>query len=136
MEKHFMPEQNHIITPTTEAASNGDPNLGPHDVRLEIKLSLLGQREILVKDDVSMKFSNALTFAARGVVVAAIESAVQLLVQNAVTRYNELVQQGVKKFDQSNQIPGHGSAEGTQTTVRDSQEPDFPDRLPPPPPKQ
>ena len=129
-----MPEQNPNAPPTTETASNGDPSLGPHDVRLEIKLSLLGQRDILVKDDVSMKLSNALTSAARGVVMAAIESKVQLLVQNAKTRYNELVRERVENVDQGNQVAGHGSAEGTQTTARNAQgPPDFPDRLPPPP---
>src|SRR5439155_19958340 len=110
MEKHFMPEQNPNTPPTTETASNGDPSLGPHDVRLEIKLNLLGQREILVKDDISMKLSNALTSAARGVVMAAIESGVRLLVQNAMTRYNELVNQRVENVDHGNQIAAHGSA--------------------------
>ena len=131
-----MPEQNPATKPTIETA-NGDPNLRPNDVRLEIKLSLFGQQETLVRDDVSTKLSNALTLAAQGVVVAAIESGVQVLVQNAITRYNELIRQRVENVDQRNQIAGHGSAAGTQSTARNAEAaPDFPERLPPPPPKQ
>ena len=128
-----MSEQNADTTPTTETASNGDPSLGPSDVRFEITLTLLGQREVLVQDDVSLKLSNALSQGARGRVVAAIESSVQLLVQNAVTRFNELVLQRDENAEK--QIAGHGA--GTQAIDRFPNGPtDFPDRLPPSPPKK
>jgi hypothetical protein len=130
-----MPEQNPNTTPATETASNGDPSLGPLDVRLKIQLSLLGQREILVQDDVSSKLSNALNPAARGLVVASIETSVQLLLQKAVTQYNELVLQRTPNAEPENQIAGYGPAAGpNKTTVPHVKAaPDFPERLPPPP---
>ena len=131
-----MPEQNPNTTPATETASNGDPSLGPLDVRLVIQLSLLGQREILVQDDVSLKLSHALNPAARGVVVASIETSVQLLVQKAVTLYNERVLQRTPNAEPEIQIGGYGFAAGPKTTVPHVKAPpDFPERLPAPPPK-
>src|SRR6266446_9734140 len=105
MEKNLMTEENLNTTPSAETASNGDPSLGPNDVRLEIKLSLLGQKEIFVRDDVSVKLSNALSLAARGGVAATIESGVELMVQNALTQFNELVLRRYKKEASENQ-PG------------------------------
>ena len=127
-----MPEQKPETMPGSEAASNGDPSLGPNDVRLEIKLSLIGQRKILVGNDTSMKLSNALTLAGRGTVVATIESAVQLLVQSALTQFNELLLPRGENVDPQSVTAGHRSTAGTQQS---SPPRDFPDRLPPPPSK-
>jgi hypothetical protein len=116
----------------SEAASNGDPSLGPNDVRLEIKMSLIGQGKILVGGDASMKLPNALTPAARGTVVATIEGIVQLLVQNALTQFNELLLPRGENVDSQSVTAGHRSTAGTQHS---NPPPDFPDRLPPPPSK-
>jgi hypothetical protein len=127
-----MPEHNPETTFDSEVASNGDPSLGPNDVRLEIKLSLIGQRKILVGDDASMKLSNALTLAARGTVAATIESAVQLLVQNLLTQFNELLLTRGENVDPQKVTAEHRSKAGTPHS---NPPPEFPDRLPQPPSK-
>src|SRR5947207_2841713 len=45
-----MTEQQPDPTPRVET-SNCDPSLGPNDVRFELKLSLFGQKGILVRSD-------------------------------------------------------------------------------------
>lgn len=59
------------------AQQNGDPNLGPEDVRIEIKLTLVGQKEILAKTEGSVPLFNALTTEARGALAATIETGFQ-----------------------------------------------------------
>ena len=125
-----MPEQNPAATPTTENASSGDPTLGPEDVRYEIRLRLCGQREVLIHDEVSGKLSSALTPAALGVVSAAIENGVQLLVQNATTRLSELVR--TRGENRATEQPPAGYSWGPPAT---DQPRVYPDRLPPPPAK-
>ena len=124
-----MTEENLNTTPSAETASNGDPSLGPNDVRLEIKLSLLGQKEIFVRDDVSVKLSNALSLAARGGVAATIESGVELMVQNALTQISELILQKCQK-EQTGQ---HGAAARFDEYGSGKPPKEYPDVLPPPP---
>src|SRR6185503_11351353 len=61
------------------------------------------------------------SLAARGGVAATIESGVELMLQNALTQFNELVLRRYKKEASENQPGRHGPASGNRAT------PDFPD---------
>ena len=81
-----MPEEN--PTPMT---MTGDPNLGPDDVRVEIKFVLVGQKGILAQADGSVSLLSALTPAARGALACAIETGFEWTVQSVVRKINELI---------------------------------------------
>ena len=115
-----MPEEN--PTPLT-----GDPNLGPDDVRVEIKLVLVGQKGVLAQAAGSVELLNALTPAARGALACAIETAIEWTIQSVVRKINELILR-------RSQAKG---PEGSPPEPRLQSQPsdDFPECLPPKPPR-
>ena len=125
-----MTEQQPDPTPRVET-SNCDPSLGPNDVRLELKLSLFGQKGILVRSDALVNLSNALSLASRGGVAAAVETGVELMVQNALTQISELILQKCQK-EQTGQ---HGPAARIDEYRSGKPPKEYPDVLPPPPAK-
>jgi hypothetical protein len=109
---------------TNPTPISGDPNLGPDDVRVEIKLVLVGQKEILAQADGSVPLLDALTPAAQGALACAIETGFEWTVQSVVRKINELILRRSQTKGPENSAP---EAWALQQPI------DFPECLPPKP---
>jgi hypothetical protein len=105
----------------------GDPNLGPNDVRVEIQLRLIGQKEVLAQTAGSVPLFNALTDTARGAVACAIETGFEWAAQSAVRKLNDLILQ---------RSEAKGTGKNDPERWPETQPVDFPECLPKPPPRK
>jgi hypothetical protein len=105
----------------------GDPSLGPNDVRLTVKLRLVGRNEILCDDRDEARLPDALTPPARGAAAAAIETSLRVLLKNALAQITAAVEKRFPK-DQP-EASGLGGAISPSSWQQAEQD-DYPEVLP------
>ena len=108
-----------------------DPSLGPNDLRLKVKLLLIGQREILCQDAAETRLSRALTLMARGATAAVIDTSTEVLVRNALGQIRQLME---KRFPKKEVRADEVDSELAHLPPLETD--DYPEVLPPPPAKK